>query len=60
MGKSITSHITTNFNLADMLINTFFGQKKKVLVEGVLYDVFDYFVYSICLNINPINYFEQD
>ena len=59
MGESLTSNITTIFNLADMLTNTMFGQKKRGMVEGVLYDVFDWFVYPLCCNLDSTKLLEQ-
>ena len=40
MGESPASHITTIFNLSDMLTNKFFGQNKRGVVEGVLHHFF--------------------
>ena len=59
MGESLTSHIPTIFNLADMLKKTQFGQKKRDMVEGVLYDLFDCSVYQLCCNIDPTKSLEQ-
>ena len=53
MGESLTSHISTNCNLADTLTKTLFGKNKRGVVEVVLYGVFESFVYPICYNINP-------
>ena len=41
MGELLTSHITTTSNLTYMLTKTLFVKKKRGMVEGVLYDVFD-------------------
>ena len=42
MGESLTSHIRTKFNLADLLTKILYGSKRERLVEGILYDVYDH------------------
>ena len=58
MGESLNSQIPTIFNLADMLTKKLFGQKKRNMVEGVLYDVFVWFVYTLCCNLDATNSLE--
>ncbi|KAL7525190.1 hypothetical protein ACHAXR_001901 [Thalassiosira sp. AJA248-18] len=41
MGESRTGHISTHFNLADLLTKVLYGAKRRGLVSGVLWDVFD-------------------
>ena len=41
ISELFTYHITTNFNLSDMLTKILFGKNNRGVVEGVLYDVFD-------------------
>ena len=41
MGESLTSHIPTQWNLADLLTKILYGMKRKGMVEGILYDVYD-------------------
>ena len=41
MGESLTSHIPTQWNLADLLTKILYGMKWKGMVEGILYDVYD-------------------
>ena len=42
MGESITSHIRTLLNFSDLLTKVTFGQKRKNLVGGVLFDIYDH------------------
>ena len=42
MGETLTCHIPTDRNLADLQTKVTFGQKRKRLVRGVLYDIYDY------------------
>ena len=41
MGESLTPQIPIHFNLDDMFTKTLFVQKKRGVLEGILYDVFD-------------------
>ena len=41
MGESLLTHVGTHDNLADLLIKPAFGSKKRRLVGGLLYDIFD-------------------
>ncbi|KAL7536852.1 hypothetical protein ACHAXR_007436 [Thalassiosira sp. AJA248-18] len=41
MGESRTGHISTHFNLEDLLTKVLYGAKHRGLVSGVLWDVFD-------------------
>lgn len=40
MGESITGHIRTEDNLADLLTKVTYGAKRKRLVQGILHDIF--------------------
>jgi len=42
MGESLTSHISTHDNLSDILTKVTFGGKRRILVGGVLYDIYDH------------------
>ena len=42
MGETLTCHIPTDRNLADLQTKVTYGQKRKRLVRGVLYDIYDY------------------
>jgi hypothetical protein len=42
MGEMVTTHIPTIYNLADLLTKVLFGHKRRSLVEGIMYDVYDY------------------
>ena len=42
MGETLTTHIPTEWNLSDLLTKVLYGQKRKNMVEGILYDVYDY------------------
>ena len=44
MGETLTGHIPTDRNLADLQTKVTSGQsqKRKRLVRGVLYDIYDY------------------
>ena len=52
MGESLNSHIPNIFNLADMLTNILSGQKKRYMVEGVMYDVLDWFFFLFVATSN--------
>ena len=41
MGESLTGHIRTEHNLADLLTKVTFGSKRRRLVQGILHDIFD-------------------
>jgi hypothetical protein len=41
MGESLTGHIPTERNLADLLTKVTFGSKRVRLVSGILHDIFD-------------------
>ena len=41
MGEFLTTHIPTNDNLSDTMTKLLYGSKKRGLVEGLMYDVFD-------------------
>ena len=41
MGESLTAHIPTRWNLADLLTKVLYGMKRRGMVEGILYDVYD-------------------
>ena len=40
MGESLTGHIRTEDNLADLLTKVAYGAKRKQLVQGILHDIF--------------------
>ena len=41
MGESPTGHISTHLNFADLLTKILYGQKRRDMVEGILYDIYD-------------------
>ena len=41
MGECLTTHIPTKDNLSDIMNKVLYGSKKRGLVEGLMYDVFD-------------------
>ena len=41
MGESLLTHIPTADNWADLLTKVTFGAKRRKLVSGLLYDIFD-------------------
>ena len=41
MGESLLTHVGTRDNLADLLTKPTFGSKRRRLVGGLLYDIFD-------------------
>ncbi len=43
MGESLTSHIATDRNVADLLTKVLYGQKRKFIVGEILYDIYDDF-----------------
>ena len=40
--ECLTSHIPTLQNLSDLLTMVFFGQKRRNLVQGIIYDIYDH------------------
>jgi hypothetical protein len=42
MGESLTGHIRTEHNLADLLTKVMYGSKRRRLVQGILHDIFDF------------------
>jgi hypothetical protein len=43
MGESLTGHIVTDRNVADLLTKVLYGQKRKFIVGEILYDIYDDF-----------------
>ena len=41
MGECLNTHIPTKDNLSEMMTKALYGSKKRGLVEGLMYDVFD-------------------
>ena len=41
MGECLTRHIPTKDNLSDMMNKVLYGTKKRGLVEGLIYDMFE-------------------
>ena len=41
MGNSITEHIGTNENIADLATRFLYGGKWKHMVRNILYDIYD-------------------
>jgi len=42
MGESLTAHISSDRNVADLLTKLLYGQKRKSLVNQILFDIYDY------------------
>ena len=42
MKEAIVSHISTNYNWADLLTKVLYGQKRRDMVGGILYDIYDH------------------
>ena len=42
MRKCLTTHVTTARNWADLLAEVLFGKKRRELVQGGLFDIYDY------------------
>jgi hypothetical protein len=47
MGETLLTHIRTGDNLADFLTKTTSGAKRRKLVSGVVYDIYDDFQNSM-------------
>ena len=43
MRKFLTTHVPTARNWADLLTKVLFGKKRRELVQGVLFDIYDYY-----------------
>ena len=41
--ECLTTHVPTLRNFADLLTKLLFGKKRRDLVGGVLYDIYDYY-----------------
>jgi len=41
-GESLTSHISTHYNLSDLLTKVLYGEKRRQLVRGLLCDIHDF------------------
>ena len=42
MRECLTTHVPTAINWSDLLIKVLFGKKRRELVQGVLFDIYDY------------------
>ena len=42
MGESIMAHIPTLLNFSDLLTKVLYGQKRRNLVDGVMFDIYEY------------------
>ena len=42
MKECITTHIPTLLNFSDLLTKVLYGRKRKNLVNGILYDLYEY------------------
>ena len=42
MRECLTTHVPTARNWADLLTKVLFGKKKRELIQGVLFDIYDY------------------
>ena len=42
MGESLTAHIPSDRNVADLLTMLLYGQKRKNIVGEILFDIYDY------------------
>ena len=42
MRECLTTHVTTARNWADLLTKVLFVKKRRDLVQGVLFDIYDY------------------
>ena len=41
MGESLTGHVPTNHNVADLATKVLFGKKRRGMVNKLLYNVYD-------------------
>ena len=41
MGESAITHFKTGFNLSDLMTKVTHGNKRRKLVGGILYDIYD-------------------
>ncbi|KAL7516737.1 hypothetical protein ACHAWF_000078 [Thalassiosira exigua] len=41
VSECLTGHIPTHFNFVDLLTKVLSGEKRRMLVGGVLYDIYD-------------------
>ena len=42
MRECLTTHVPTAINWADLLTKVLYGNKRQELVQGVLFDIYDY------------------
>ena len=52
MADTLTGHIYIDHNYADLLTKVLYGQKRRRLVEGIMFDIYDWIVgYLYCFII---------
>ena len=42
MGECITTHIPTLLNFSDLLTKVLYGHKRRNLVDGIMFDIYEY------------------
>ena len=42
MGECITTHIPTLMNFSDLLTEVLYGQKRRNLVDVIMFDIYEY------------------
>ena len=42
MGESTTTHIPTLLNISYLLTKVLYGQKRRNLVDGIMFDIYEY------------------
>ena len=54
MGECITTHILTLLNFSDLLTKFLYGQKRRNLVDGIMFDIYKYDLNLIANSLCPI------
>ena len=42
MGECITTHIPTSLNFSHLITKVLYGQKRRNLVDGIMFDIYEY------------------
>ena len=54
MGECITTHIPTLLYFSDLLTKFLYGQKRRNLVDGIMFDIYEYDLNWIANSLYPI------
>ena len=55
MGECITTHIPTLLNFSDQITKVLYGQKLRNLVDGIMFDIYEYDLNIVSTSLCPIS-----